>query len=318
LAVPVVRGRKSDKEKFAGGFFTTTVEAYIPAAGRAIQGATSHCLGQNFAHANNIQFFGEDKEKHYVWQNSWGMTTRTIGVMVMVHGDDKGLVLPPRVAPVQVVIITITSSSTSADVVDALDDKAYAIKKDLEKIGIKVKVDGRNDKTAGWKYAYWEQKGVPLRLELGPKDLEKGSAMGIRRDTFAKASIPFETLVEDVDGLMKTIQSDMLEKARQERDENIAIVMNFKDFKAALKKGRLCLTPWCEETESEEWVKEMTGPNAPDSEEGASEEVDERALSGAAKTLCLPIKQPPLPKGTLCFTGNGKPATAWCLWGRSY
>jgi len=170
LAVPVIQGKKTEKEKFAGGYYTTTVEAFIPTTGRAIQGATSHNLGQNFGKMFNIQYESSTGNKEIPWQNSWGLTTRTIGVMVMVHSDDKGLVLPPRIAPLQVVIVPISYKETDSDKQAKI---ASGIVESLTQAGIRVHVDDRANYNPGWKYNYWELKGVPLRLELGPKDVEK-------------------------------------------------------------------------------------------------------------------------------------------------
>lgn len=199
LALPVVKGKKTENEKFAGALYTTTVEGFIPGAGRGIQGATSHCLGQNFAKMFDIEFEKEDGKREKVWQNSWGLTTRTvrmhkrwlkhqvidncvffsvqIGVMVMVHSDDKGLVLPPRVAPIQVVIVPIYMKGQQKD----LNDKATELQDELKAAGIRVEVDRREIHNPGWKYADWEMRGVPLRLELGPKDLKAGRVTMVPR-----------------------------------------------------------------------------------------------------------------------------------------
>ena len=181
LAVPVIKGRKSEKEKFAGGLYTTTVEAYIPGAGRAIQGATSHCLGQNFAKMFSIDFIDDKGEKAMVWQNSWGLTTRTIGVMVMVHGDDKGLVLPPRVAPLQAVIVPINKGADSDETRAATDEACRRIEGLLKASGVRVRYDNRSNYNPGWKYSHWEQKGVPVRLEVGPRDVDQGTSTSRRQ-----------------------------------------------------------------------------------------------------------------------------------------
>ena len=170
LAVPVIKGYKTEKEKFAGGFRTTTVEAYVPATGRAIQGATSHNLGKNFGKMFKIEYEDKQGQKQIPWQTSWGFTTRSIGVMVMVHSDDTGLVLPPRVAPIQVVIVPIVMSGMN---LDTLSGAASDLASQLRASGVRVELDDRDNYNPGWKYNYWELKGVPLRLELGPKDLEK-------------------------------------------------------------------------------------------------------------------------------------------------
>lgn len=164
LAVPVTKGRKSVKEQFAGAYYTTTVEAFVPETGKGIQGATSHCLGQNFSRMFNIEFETEEKTKQHAWQNSWGMTTRTIGVMIMTHSDDKGLVLPPRVAPKQLVIVPIPKASTPEDVQKAMFGKADELKVALEGCGVRVTTDYRDNYTPGWKYNFWELRGLPIRL----------------------------------------------------------------------------------------------------------------------------------------------------------
>lgn len=334
LAVPVIKGRKSEKEKFAGGSYTTTVEAFIPCAGRAIQGATSHSLGQNFSKMFNIRFEDEggSAEKKLVWQNSWGLTTRTIGVMIMVHGDNKGLVLPPRIAPEQVVMVYITFSKTTEEVSNKLKDKSNELVASVRSAGVRVTLDDRTDKNPGWKYSYWEQKGVPLRMELGPRDLDEQQVMLVRRDTGEKEKCSWDAIATRVPVLLEQIQADMLARARKERDENIEVITEWKDFIPALEKGYMVLAPWCQLKDSEEWVKEQTKAASEAAAAAAGkkqtqavaegeppmEEGQKPALTGAAKTLCIPFNQGPMPEGQLCFTGNGKPATAWCLWGRSY
>lgn len=329
LAVPVIKGRKSEKEKFAGGLYTTTVEAFIPAAGRAIQGATSHCLGQNFSKMFGIKFADEDKNMQFAWQNSWGLTTRTLGVCVMVHGDDKGLVLPPRAAPTQVVIVPILSTKDSEEVakgIAAAGEAAYAA---LRAAGVRVKLDDRSNYNPGWKYAHWEQKGVPIRIEIGPRDVASGNVMMVRRDTGAKQTAPAEKVAPTVQAMLGAIQSDMLESARKQRDEHISIVTEWEEFVPALDRGHMVLAPWCETVESEEWVKKMTkatGAPVPSVEGGGgggdgdaeAGQPDPRALTGAAKTLCIPLEQAPMAEGMKCFTGNGADAKVWALWGRSY
>jgi len=337
LAVPVIKGRKSEKEKFPGGRYTTTVEAFIPSAGRAIQGATSHSLGQNFAKMFDISYQAENsskgskssKEKSYAWQNSWGLTTRSIGVMVMVHGDDKGLVNPPRVSPVQVVIVWIIKSKMTDDQVAAVKDTCYKIGQTLKGAGVRVEVDDRSDKSSGWKYNYWELRGVPLRIEVGARELENGVAFLKRRDNNAASKVPIADLGTHVPVLLEQIQADMLDRARKVRDSRIGLASNLDEFKAELNKGNLILTPWCELKSTEEMVKEATKATKPAAgaaaaAASAAAEVDSgsgeafQQLSGAAKSLCIPFNQPPMKEGTMCFTGSGKKATAWCLWGRSY
>jgi prolyl-tRNA synthetase len=324
LAVPVIKGRKSEKEKFAGGLYTTTVEAFVPCAGRAIQGATSHCLGQSFAKMFDIKFETETGgDRDLVWQNSWGLTTRTIGVMIMVHGDDNGLVLPPKVAPIQVVIIMIQKASTTPEMISAMKERCNTIFWQLKKAGIRVKFDDRDDKNPGWKYSHWEQKGVCIRIEIGQRDMESGSVLLARRDLgkTGKSTCAWEDTLPTVQGLLETIQHDMLENARKERDDRISVVTEWKDFVPALDKMHMIIAPWCERTVCEEMVKERTGPTAEERAKDAAatgdEEEADKKLSGSAKTLCIPFEQEPLPEGTKCFC-CGEPAVVNCLWGRSY
>merc|ERR1719500_2158829 len=205
LAIPVVRGKKTEKEKFAGGDYTTTVEAFISVAGRAIQGATSHHLGQNFAKMFDISF--EDKSqpnnKGFAHQNSWGITTRTIGVLIMVHGDDKGLVLPPKVAQVQVILVPCGKVS------DATTDRIKDLNKALLAGGVRSRTDLRDHYKPGWKFNHWEQKGVPIRLEVGPRDLKESQYVVVRRDTGEKIVMRQCWLEDDVPALLETIQSAM-------------------------------------------------------------------------------------------------------------
>ena len=281
LAVPVVPGVKSEKEKFAGGLYTTTVEGFIPTTGRGIQGGTSHCLGQNFSKMFNIVV--EDPavkgDKLHVWQNSWGLSTRSIGVMVMVHGDDKGLVLPPRVAQLQVVIIpTGLNKTTSVEVRESLFDECVRIEKELVKAGVKAKADVREGYTPGFKYSDWELKvrpsillptlvpscshcelkGVPIRLEVGPKDLEKASTLSVRRDSGAKASLALADLAATIPALLETIHHDMLSKARATMDAHMTVVTEWKDFVRTLNMNHICVIPWCEEEACEDAIKERS------------------------------------------------------------
>lgn len=319
LAVPVIKGRKSEAEKFAGALYTTTVEGFIPANGRAIQGATSHCLGQNFSKMFNI-VFESDTGKQLVWQNSWGLTTRTIGVMAMVHGDDKGLVLPPRIAPVQVVVVPIVRKGQE-DVVIA---GAEALAADLVAAGIRVNADTRPDKNPGWKFNYWELKGVPLRVELGPRDLEAGTVMAVRRVDGKKMTLSREGVAERVKQELDDIQTSTLAKARAQRDEKIVRVNEWKDFVSVLDERTIVLAPWCERVACEEDVKERSGKESLERQENSEVEVDARALSGKAKTLCIPFEEElarlgieKLCEGTACFACSHN-AVSHTLWGRSY
>jgi len=301
LAVPVMRGVKSEKEKFAGGLYTTTVEGFVPATGRGIQGGTSHCLGQNFAKMFGIEYEDTDKARKMVWQNSWGITTRTIGVMIMIRGDDKGLVLPPRVAPTQVVLIPIPNSKMDEAARQKMAEVAADMERDLKAAGVRMHLDNRELYTPGWKYSHWELKGVPLRIELGPKDLEKGTVVVARRDTGKKSFVEWGEAVAFVQQELGTMQKEMLARARQEFNDCIVKTTKWEDFVPALDAKKMVLAPWCEETEVEEEVKARSVT----------------PLGAGAKTLCIPFEQPEMPEGTKCFA-SGKPAKRWTLWGRSY
>ncbi|ESQ30620.1 hypothetical protein EUTSA_v10011470mg [Eutrema salsugineum] len=299
LAVPVIKGMKSENEKFAGGLYTSSVEAFIPAAGRGVQAATSHCLGQNFAKMFDISF--EDKEGHrsLVWQNSWGLSTRSIGVMIMTHGDDKGLVFPPLVAPVQVVVIPVPFSGVDTKIIY---EACEAVKSTLLEAGIRAKADTRDNYACGWKYSDWEQKGVPLRIEIGPRDLAKNQVRIVRRDNGAKADLSREGLIEQVKDLLGKIQENLFDAAKRKVDACTQKVETWDDFMEALNQKKLILAPWCDEVEVERLVKEHTKTET---------------AAATAKTLCTPLEQPELNEGTLCFA-SGKPAKKWSYWGRSY
>jgi prolyl-tRNA synthetase len=297
LAIPVTKGKKSELEKFAGGLYTTSVEAFVPNTGRGIQGATSHCLGQNFAKMFEINFENEKGEKGMVWQNSWAYSTRTIGVMVMVHGDDKGLVLPPKVASVQVIVIPVPYKDADTQ---GIFDAVAATVDALSEAGIRAKSDLRDNYSPGWKYSHWEMKGVPLRIEIGPKDLANSQVRAVRRDNAAKIDIPRAQLVEQVKEMLDNIQQSLFDAAKQKRDACIQTVKTWDEFMEALSQRKMILAPWCDEEEVEKDVKART-----------------KGEMGAAKSLCSPFDQPELPEGTTCFA-SGKPAKKWTYWGRSY
>lgn len=242
LAVPVVPGYKTEKEKFAGGHSTTTVEGYIPVSGRAIQGATSHHLGQNFGKMFDINYQDENGKTQVAWQTSWGLTTRTIGVMIMVHGDDTGLVLPPRVAPQQVVIVPIVSKKCP---LENLADYCEGIRKSLDDKDVRVKLDDRSIYNPGWKYAHWEQKGVPVRIEVGPRDLEKGQARCVVRFGGEKVDVAVDEIADWVEKKLKEVQDSMFTKAKDFRDAHLVQVTEWKDFVPNLELHNLVLTPWC-------------------------------------------------------------------------
>ncbi|EAU81430.2 proline-tRNA ligase [Coprinopsis cinerea okayama7 len=317
LAVPVIPGIKSEKEKFAGGLYTTTLEGFIPTSGRGIQAATSHCLGQNFSRPEMFNIFVEDPEnpgKKYVWQNSWGLSTRAIGVCVMVHGDNQGLVLPPRVASVQVVVVPCgITAKTSDEERKRINDACEALASKLREGDIRAKADLRDGYTPGWKFNEWEQKGVPVRLEIGPQDIKKNQTLSVRRDTGVKAPLPLDGITATVQDLLKNIQSDLFEKAKKVYWEHVKQVTNWDDVVPALDSKNIVVIPWCEEEACEDEIKEKSGR--------AAEPQDERAPSAGAKSLCIPFDQshwPAIEPGKTKCVGCGKDAKRWTLFGRSY
>ncbi len=254
LAMPVIDGQKSDSEKFAGAARTYSIEALM-GDGRALQAGTSHNLGQNFAKAFEIQFQGRDKTLQYVWTTSWGVTTRLVGAVIMTHGDDRGLLLPPKVAPWQVVIVPIPRGNWKDTVLPA----CQAIRDDLVAAGIRVKLDADESQTPGWKYAEYEMRGVPLRLEVGPKDLEKKSVFAARRDTREKASLPIEGLAARVTGLLDEIQAALLARARAFRDSHTSATTSYDEFQQIMA-GRpgFVVSPWCGNGDCEAAIKAET------------------------------------------------------------
>jgi prolyl-tRNA synthetase len=256
LAIPVLVGRKSESEKFAGALYTTTLEAIMP-DGKALQMGTSHNLGQNFSKVFDIKFVGEDEKEHYVWQTSWGISTRVIGAMVMVHGDDKGLIIPPKVAPVQAVIIPIPYKTADVSTILA---KAQEIREKLDKAGISTVLDDRREYTPGWKFNDWELKGVPVRIEIGPRDVAQGHVTLARRDTFEKMVVKDEEVVDAVKKLLDDIQNNLLSRAKKFLEEHITIVKSYEEFKEVLQtKGGFIKASWCGSQECEQRIKEETG-----------------------------------------------------------
>jgi prolyl-tRNA synthetase len=254
LAMPVVDGQKSESEKFAGASKTYSIEALM-ADGRALQAGTSHNLGQNFAKAFEIQFQGRDKALQHAWTTSWGVSTRLIGGVIMTHGDDHGLILPPRVAPYQVVIVPIPRGNWQETVLP----KAKEIQADLQRAGVRVKLDDSEANTPGWKFAEWEMRGVPLRLEIGPKDIEKSQVLLARRDTREKLSMAMDGLAGNVTRLLAEIQEALLARARTFRDEHTQRVSSYDEFKQVME-GRpgFVIAPWCGSAECEAQIKADT------------------------------------------------------------
>lgn len=316
LAVPVVKGRKTENEKFAGADYTTTCEGFIAATGRGIQGATSHHLGQNFSKMFNISVEnpdGPDQDRVFAYQNSWGLSTRVIGVMIMTHSDNKGLVLPPRVAQNQVVVIPVgLTSKSSAEQRDAINSGAKSIEDALLGVDVRVVSDNRDNYTAGWKFAEWELKGVPLRVEFGPKDLAAGQVTAVRRDTGEKYVVKLDEVETKIPQLLDQIQVELLSKARKEFDEHRILVEDWKDFVPALNAKNVILSPWCGIPECEDKIKDASSKK-----EDEDEEYDERAPSMGAKSLCIPYDQPELKPGQKCVRCDNE-AVTYCMFGRSY
>ncbi|MGB9842329.1 MAG: proline--tRNA ligase, partial [Candidatus Bathyarchaeales archaeon] len=256
LAIPVLVGVKTDKEKFAGALYTTTLEAIMP-DGKALQMGTSHNLGQNFAKVFDIKFIGEDEKEHHVWQTSWGISTRLIGALVMVHGDDKGLVMPPKVAPIQVVIVPIPYKDADSSAILA---KAREIHEKLKEEGITAILDDREEYTPGWKFNEWELKGVPIRIEIGPRDLKQNQITLARRDTYQKTTARMDDAVQAVIQLLDEIQSNLYAKAKAALTEKITTVRTYDEFQQVLReKGGFIKAAWCGSGDCEEKIKDETG-----------------------------------------------------------
>ncbi len=256
LAIPVLVGTKTEREKFAGALYTTALEALMP-DGKVLQLGTSHNLGRNFSKVFDIKFIGEDEEEHYVWQTSWGVSTRLIGAMVMVHGDDRGLVLPPREAPYQVVIVPIFYKDIDREMIL---EKARKVFSKLQENGISAILDDREEYTPGWKFNQWELKGVPIRIEIGPKDVKKEQVIAVRRDTFEKVAVKDEELISSIDEMLEEIQDNLFSRAKKFLDESITTVENYEEFKEVLReKGGFIKACWCSKSRCEERIKEETG-----------------------------------------------------------
>ncbi|XP_071595790.1 bifunctional glutamate/proline--tRNA ligase isoform X4 [Heliangelus exortis] len=312
LAIPVVKGRKTEKEKFAGGDYTTTVEAFISASGRAIQGATSHHLGQNFSKMFEIVFEDPKKpgEKQFAYQNSWGLTTRTIGVMTMIHGDNMGLVLPPRVACVQVVIIPCGITNTlSEEDKDALLKKCNEYHKRLLSVNIRVRADLRDNYSPGWKFNHWELKGVPVRVEVGPRDMKSQQFVTVRRDTGQKVTFSEHEAEGRLKQILEEIQANLYSRASEDLKSHMVVANTMEDFQKELDSGKIVQIPFCGEIECEDWIKKTTARD---------QDLEPGAPSMGAKSLCIPF-QPlrELQSGTRCICGKN-PAKFYTLFGRSY
>ena len=284
LAIPVIRGQKTDKEKFAGAEATYTIESLMH-DGKALQSGTSHNFGDGFAKAFGIQYAAKDNTLQYVHQTSWGMTTRMIGAIIMVHGDNNGLVLPPRIAPTQVVIVPIQQQK------EGVLDKAFELRDVLS--NFRVKVDD-SDKSPGWKFSESEMRGIPVRVEIGPRDIENNEAVLVRRDTHEKITVSLDEIEAKVGELLDTIQNDMLERARAHRDSHTYVATTYDEFvKTINEKPGFVKAMWCGDQACEDKIKEDT----------------------AATSRCMPFAQEHLSDKCVCC---GKPAKKMVYWGRAY
>ena len=254
LAIPVTTGKKSEKEKFVGAEYTTTMESIMP-DGKALQMGPSHFLAQNFSKPFEVKFADKDNVEHFAWQTSWGVSWRLIGAMIMAHGDDKGLVLPPKVAPMQVVIIPIYKNENDKENVIT---KVNEIANSLELRNIRIHIDSREELTPGYKFNDWELKGVPLRIEIGPKDIENQSMVLAKRYNHEKIKMGLNE-VEKISTILDEIQTEMLEKAKTEAADNTVDIENYDEFKMKMEKGGFFNSPWCGKLECEEKIKEETG-----------------------------------------------------------
>ena len=289
LAIPVIKGQKTDKEKFAGAEATYTIEALMH-DGKALQSGTSHNFGDGFAKAFGIQYTDKDNTLKYVHQTSWGMTTRLIGAVIMVHGDNSGLVMPPKVAPTQVMIVPIQQKK------EGVLDTAYALKERLSKYhesNMRVKVDD-SDKSPGWKFSECEMRGIPVRVEIGPKDIAEGKCVLVRRDTREKLTCALDQVEAEVAKLLDTIQTEMLERARAHREAHTYVAATMEEFeKCFTEKTGFVKAMWCGNQECEDAIKEKL----------------------SVTSRCMPFEQEHLSDTCVCC---GKPATKMVYWGRAY
>ena len=282
----MIKGKKTDKEKFAGAESTYTIEALMH-DGKALQSGTSHNFGDGFARAFGIQFTDKDNTLKYVHQTSWGLSTRTIGAIIMVHGDDDGLVLPPRIAPVQVMVVPIAQHK------EGVLDKAREILGSLKAAGISVQLDD-SDKSPGWKFAEQEIRGIPLRVEIGPKDIEKGQAVVVRRDTREKIEVSLAELTEKIPQIMDKMQDDMYQKALKHRDAHTYDAHDYEEFKDLIaNKPGFVRAMWCGDQACELKIKEDT----------------------TATSRCMPFEQHKLSDVCVCC---GRPAKTMVYWGKAY
>jgi prolyl-tRNA synthetase len=290
MAMPVIRGVKTASERFAGAEETYCIEALMQ-DGKALQAGTSHFLGQNFAKAFDVKFSDRENKLDYVWATSWGVSTRLVGALVMAHSDDQGLILPPRIAPFQVVIVPIYKGEEQKQLIS---NKVHEIMKELKAGGIRVKYDDSDNARPGWKFAEYEMKGVPVRLALGARDLEKNEIEVARRDTKEKRVVAMEEIVSYIQSLLENIQQSMFQKAKSYRDEHITKANSWEEFEKLLdEKGGFISAHWDGTPETEEVIKDRT----------------------KATIRCIPLHNE-LENGSCILTG--KPSNQRVLFARAY
>ena len=286
LAMPVVKGIKTESEKFAGAVSTYTIESMMH-DGRALQSATSHYFGQNFSIPFDIKFQNKEGKDEYVYQTSWGCSTRLIGGLIMAHGDNRGLKLPPKVAPIQVIIVPIAQHK------QGVLEKVNELQKELSS-KFRIKVDDRDKYSPGYKFNYWEMKGIPIRVEIGPRDIESGECILVRRDTLEKITIKLENLSEELGKLLEDIHQNMFEMCKKRMEEKTTVAHNLDEFKANMEKNQgFIKAMWCENEKCENKIRELTG----------------------AKSRCIPFEQEKISDKCVCC---GNAATKMVIWGRQY
>jgi len=294
LCIPTIIGRKTENEKFSGALTTFTTETYIPVIGKAIQASTAHCLGDNFSKMFNIVFQDSYETKRFAIQNSWGFTTRSIGIMLMTHGDNKGAIIPPLVAPIQVIIIPIYNNSNKGYVCDNIKKIVLST---IHNMNIRYHIDFRESHTPGWKYNHYEQQGVPIRMEIGPKDITNNTVVFCRRDTGQKIICGNDNIPKMITSLIQNMHVDMYQKARQAVYSNITTPSNKEEFISATNDNKLCIIKWCNDSDCEKEIKNITG----------------------AKSLCIPFDEErfnviDIQQCIFCSKDN----RIECLFGKSY
>ncbi|MBR9689715.1 MAG: proline--tRNA ligase [Candidatus Altiarchaeota archaeon] len=289
LAMPVIRGRKTDSDKFAGADYTYAIEALMP-DGKALQMGTSHMLGQNFSKPYDVKFVGVDEKWHHAWQTSWGFSTRAIGGLILAHGDNKGAIIPPSVAPVQVVIVPIIFKKTDEDVLS----KCKEVEIRLQNSGIRVELDDRDEYTAGWKFNHWEVRGVPLRLEIGPRDIKEKKAVLVRRDSGEKSEVSDMYVEQAVQEGLAEIQAELFSRGKKNLEENTVVTESLEDLKKAIKGKKWARVPHCGEEACENALAEK--------------------VEGGPRVI--PFEQEAV-HNNKCINCDKK-AAYWVYWGRSY